>query len=135
MITAKLVSYGWVALGSALGGMSRYWLGGVVARGIGDDFPYGTLLINVLGSFVIGFFGTLTLPDGPRPASLDTRLFVMVGLCGGFTTFSSFSLQTFELLRAGESIRAGIYIAASVLLCLLGTVLGHALASGISSRA
>jgi CrcB protein len=135
MIAAKLASYGWVALGSALGGMSRYWLGGVVARGIGDDFPYGTLLINVLGSFVIGFFGTLTLPDGPRPASLDTRLFVMVGLCGGFTTFSSFSLQTFELLRAGENIRAGIYIAASVLLCLLGTVLGHALASGISSRA
>jgi len=135
MIAAKLASYGWVALGSALGGMSRYWLGGVVARGIGDDFPYGTLLINVVGSFVIGFFGTLTLPDGPRPASLDTRLFVMVGLCGGFTTFSSFSLQTFELLRAGENIRAGIYIAASVLLCLLGTVLGHALASGISSRA
>jgi len=135
MIAAKLASYGWVALGSALGGISRYWLGGVVARGIGDDFPYGTLLINVVGSFVIGFFGTLTLPDGPRPASLDTRLFVMVGLCGGFTTFSSFSLQTFELLRAGENIRAGIYIAASVLLCLLGTVLGHALASGISSRA
>ena len=135
MIATKLAAYGWVALGSALGGMSRYWLGGVVARGIGDDFPYGTLLINVVGSFVIGFFGTLTLPDGPRPASLDTRLFVMVGLCGGFTTFSSFSLQTFELLRAGESIRAGIYIAASVLLCLLGTVLGHALASGISSRA
>jgi CrcB protein len=135
MIAAKLASYGWVALGSALGGMSRYWLGGVVARGIGDDFPYGTLLINVVGSFVIGFFGTLTLPDGPRPASLDTRLFVMVGLCGGFTTFSSFSLQTFELLRAGENIRAGMYIAASVLLCLLGTVLGHALASGISSRA
>jgi CrcB protein len=135
MIAAKLASYGWVALGSALGGVSRYWLGSVVARGIGDDFPYGTLLINIVGSFVIGFFGTLTLPDGPRPASLDTRLFVMVGLCGGFTTFSSFSLQTFELLRSGESIRATGYIVASVLLCVVFTAFGHYLAGGIGSRA
>jgi fluoride exporter len=135
MIAAKLASYGWVALGSALGGVSRYWLGSVVARGIGDDFPYGTLLINIVGSFVIGFFGTLTLPDGPRPASLDTRLFVMVGLCGGFTTFSSFSLQAFELLRSGESIRAASYIVASVLLCVVFTALGHYLAGGIGSRA
>ena len=134
MIAAKLAAYGWVALGSALGGMSRYWLGGVIARGIGDDFPYGTLLINVIGSFVIGFFGTLTLPDGPRPASLDARLFVMVGLCGGFTTFSSFSLQTFELLRSGEGIRAAIYVVASVLLCVAGAAIGHALASAIAAR-
>ena len=134
MIAAKLAAYGWVALGSALGGMSRYWLGGAIARGIGDDFPYGTLLINILGSFVIGFFGTLTLPDGPRPASLDARLFVMVGLCGGFTTFSSFSLQTFELLRSGEGIRAAIYVAASVLLCVAGAAIGHALASAIAAR-
>jgi fluoride exporter len=134
MIAAKLAAYGWVALGSALGGMSRYWLGGVIARGVGDDFPYGTLLINVVGSFVIGFFGTLTLPDGPRPASLDARLFVMVGLCGGFTTFSSFSLQTFELLRSGEGIRAAIYVAASVLLCVAGAAIGHALASAIAAR-
>lgn len=134
MTTAKLLAYVWVAFGSALGGMSRYWLGGVVARGIGDDFPYGTLLINVIGSFVIGFFGTLTLPDGPRPASLDARLFVMVGLCGGFTTFSSFSLQTFELLRAGEGVRAAVYVIASVLLCVVGTAIGHALASGIGAR-
>jgi len=134
MIAAKLAAYGWVALGSALGGMSRYWLGGVIARGIGDDFPYGTLLINVVGSFVIGFFGTLTLPDGPWPASLDARLFVMVGLCGGFTTFSSFSLQTFELLRSGEGIRAAIYVVASVLLCVAGAAIGHALASAIAAR-
>jgi CrcB protein len=134
MIATKLVSYFWVALGSALGGVARYWLGGVVARGMGDDFPYGTLLINVLGSFVIGFFGTLTLPDGPRPVSLDCRLFVMVGLCGGFTTFSAFSLQTFELLRSGESLRAATYVVASVLLCVAFTAAGHALASGIGAR-
>lgn len=134
MMATTFAAYAWVALGSALGGMSRYWLGGVIARGIGDDFPYGTLLINILGSFVIGFFGTLTLPDGPRPASLDARLFVMVGLCGGFTTFSSFSLQTVELLRSGEGIRAAIYIVASVLLCVVGTAIGHALASAIVAR-
>jgi fluoride exporter len=130
-----LIAYAWVGFGSALGGMARYGMGIAVARRLGEDFPYGTLLINVVGSFVIGFFGTLTLPDGPRPASVEARLFVMVGLCGGFTTFSSFSLQTFELLRSGEGIRAGSYIVASVLLCLLGTTLGHYLAAGIGRSA
>ncbi len=130
----QLLAFAWVALGSALGGVGRYWLGGVVARRIGDAFPYGTLLINVIGSFVIGFFGTLTLSDGPRPASVEARLFVMVGLCGGFTTFSSFSLQTLELLRAGEGVRAALYILASVLLCVLGAALGHNLAAGIAAR-
>ena len=134
MIAAKLIAYAWVAFGSALGGVARYWLGGVVARSVGESFPYGTLLINIVGSFIIGFFGTLTLPDGPRPASLDARLFVMVGLCGGFTTFSSFSLQTFDLLRSGESMRAASYIVASVLLCVIGTAIGHALASSMIGR-
>ena len=134
MMAAKLIAYGWVAFGSALGGMSRYWLGGVVARSVGEAFPYGTLLINVIGSFVIGFVGTLTLPDGPRPASLEFRLFVMVGLCGGFTTFSSFSLQTFELMRSGEGVRATVYVVASVLLCVVGTAMGHALATAIGAR-
>ena len=100
----------------------------------GDAFPWGTLMINIIGSFVIGYFGTLTLLDGPRPAGTLVRLFVMVGLCGGFTTFSSFSLQTVELLHAGEELRALAYIVASVGLCLLGTVLGHYLA-GLGARA
>ena len=114
----------WVATGGALGSVARYWMGIIVARMAGDAFPWGTLLINIIGSFVIGYFGMLTLPDGPRPVSPDIRLFVLVGLCGGFTTFSSFSLQTVELLRDGEIGRALAYIAASVLLCLLATVLG-----------
>jgi fluoride exporter len=122
--------YLWVALGSALGGVARYWMSLVAARLVGETFPWGTLVINILGSFVIGYFGTLTMPDGPRPASIEARLFVMVGICGGFTTFSSFSLQTLELLRGGESLRAFAYIAASVLLCLAGTALGHYLAIG-----
>ena len=123
----------WVALGSVLGGTARFWLSGFVARRVGETFPWGTLLINVLGSFVIGWFGTLTLPNGPRPAS-EMRLFVMVGICGGFTTFSAFSLQTFDLLRDGENLRALAYIVASVLLCVTATVFGHYLAAGMTVR-
>lgn len=118
-----------VALGSALGGMARYGVGMVVARAVGQSFPWGTLLINVVGSFVIGLFGAMTLADGPMPASATVRAFVMVGICGGFTTFSSFSLQTVDLLQAGEAMAAAAYIAASVALCLAGTFLGYWLAS------
>src|ERR1700722_7094214 len=89
----------WVAIGGALGSVARYWMAVAVARLAGEWFPWGTLLINIIGSFMISYFGTMTLPDGARPASMELRLFVMVGLCGGFTTFSSFSMQTIELLR------------------------------------
>jgi fluoride exporter len=95
---ADMGMYFWVAVGSALGGVARYWLSGVAARIGGETFPWGTLLINVLGSFVIGFFGTLTGPDGRLFVSPTGRQFVMVGICGGFTTFSSFSLQTLNPL-------------------------------------
>jgi CrcB protein len=114
----------WVAVGGALGSVARYWIRMLVAYLAGEAFPWGTLLINVVGSFVIAYFGTMTLPDGVRPASIELRLFVMVGFCGGFTTFSSFSMQTIELLRGGEAGRALAYIVASVVLCLLGTALG-----------
>jgi len=118
----------WVAVGSALGGVARYWVGIAVARFAGETFPYGTLLINVLGSFVIAYFGTMTLPDGPQPGGPLLRLFVMVGICGGFTTFSSFSFQTVALLRDGETISAALYIVGSVVLCLVATMIGHVLA-------
>ena len=118
----------WVAAGSAIGGVSRYWLGLAVARLAGETFPWGTLLINIIGSFVIGYFGTLTASTGLRPTGIEARLFVMVGLCGGFTTFSSFSLQTVDLMRGGENARALAYIASSVVLCLAGTVIGQYLA-------
>jgi CrcB protein len=120
-----------VALGSALGGVARYGLGLAVVRAVGAGFPWGTLLINVLGSFVIGLYGALTLADGPMPATADMRAFVMVGICGGFTTFSSFSLQTVDLLQAGETAAAAFYIVASVALCVAGTFLGYWLASRI----
>jgi|SRR5271166_1597330 len=84
----------WVMLGSALGGAACYWLSGLAARHIGESFPVGTLIVNVVGSFVIGFFASLTGPDGRVFVGTDARQFVMTGVCGGFTTFSSFSLQT-----------------------------------------
>ena len=130
----QLAAYACVALGSALGGVARYWMGLAVTHRLGDGFPWGTLFINILGSFVIAFFGTLTIADGPRPASVEARLFVMVGLCGGFTTFSSFSLQTFDLVQAGEAGRGIAYIAASVALCIIGTALGYYAAAAINAR-
>jgi len=100
------MTYIWIAAGSALGGAFRYWCSGVAARLIGETFPWGTLLINILGSFVIGVFFTLTGPDGRLLVSPNIRQFVMVGLCGGYTTFSSFSLQTLNLIRDGEILTA-----------------------------
>ncbi len=94
----------------------------------GPYFPWGTLLINVLRSFVIGWFGTWTGANGS--IAVPGRVFVMVGICGSFTTFSAFSLQSLELLYAGEALRAGYYIPGSVALCLLavwgGVALGRA---------
>ena len=121
-------TYLWVAAGSALGGMARYWCSGFVAERAGEAFPWGTLIINVLGSFVIGLFGGLTGPDGRFLVSPDVRIFVMVGLCGGYTTFSSFSLQTLTLMQDGEWARAGANVVLSVVLCLLAVWLGVAVA-------
>lgn len=118
-----------VAAGSAIGGVSRYGVGLLAARLWGQGFPVGTLLINVVGSFIIGLYGTLTLANGAMPASSDMRAFVMIGFCGGFTTFSSFSLQTLELFRAGETFEAGLYILLSNALCLAGVFLGYWLAT------
>jgi CrcB protein len=126
------MAYFWIAVGSALGGMFRYWCSGVAARLIGETFPWGTLIVNVVGSFVIGFFFTLTGPDGRVLVSSTARQFVMVGLCGGYTTFSSFSLQTLTLLQDGELVNAGANIAASVLLCMLAVWVGHVAAAQLN---
>ena len=123
-----------VALGGAIGTVSRYGLA-TLATPISQSLPWGTILINILGSFVIGFFGTLTLSHGRYPVPETTRLFVMVGFCGGFTTFSSFSLQTLDLLRAGAIGRAGINIAVSVILCLCAVAIGHIAAAQFNGGA
>jgi fluoride exporter len=125
--------YLWIAIGSALGGMSRYWCSGVAARLFGETFPWGTLIINIVGSFVIGFFAALTAPDGRVLVSSTTRQFVMVGICGGYTTFSSFSLQTLNLVNNGEWLHAGGNVAFSVTLSLVAVWAGHALAVGLNA--
>ena len=117
-----------VGAGGAIGSISRYYLAFAVARITGPGFPFGTVLINILGSFIIGWFAELTATYGRLPASDTTRAFVMAGLCGGFTTFSAFSLQSIELLRAGQIGRASVNVVGSVLLCLLATALGMRLA-------
>ena len=124
--------YFWVMLGSALGGGARYWCSGIAAHHFGYAFPAGTILVNVVGSFVIGFFATLTEPDGRFLVSTEARLFVMVGLCGGYTTFSSFSLQTLTLIREGQAGLAGANIGLSFALCMLAVWLGHVAALWIN---
>src|SRR5258708_40101748 len=94
-----MTAYLFIAIGSALGGVARYWCSGIAARLIGETFPWGTLSVNVLGSFIIGFFATFTGPDGRIYVSSTARQFWMVGFCGGSTTLSSFSLRTLQLLN------------------------------------
>jgi CrcB protein len=125
------MSYLWVAIGSALGGMARYWCSGFVARLVGEVFPWGTLIVNVSGSFVIGAFAALSATEGPFIIKPDLRIFVMVGICGGYTTFSSFSLQTFALMRDGEWFWASANCVFSVVLCLVAVWLGNAAVSAL----
>lgn len=127
------MAYLWIAVGSALGGMGRFFCSGLVARLIGETFPWGTFTVNVVGSFVIGFVATLTGPDGRLLVGTPARQFVMVGVCGGFTTFSSFSLQTLELMRDGQWLSAGGNVVGSVLLCLIAVWAGAVLAATINT--
>ena len=128
-----MLTYLWIAAGSALGGMARYACSSLVAGWFGQAFPWGTLIINVLGSFVIGFFAALTGPDGRVLAPGDVRQFVMVGVCGGYTTFSSFSLQTLTLAQDGAFVRAGLNVGASVVLCLIAVWIGWAAAASLNA--
>ena len=127
MTRADIIVPLWVAGGAALGGLLRYWCSGVIAHLIGETFPAGTLFVNVVGSFLIGLIAELTGPEGRMLMSSAQRQFVMVGIFGGFTTFSSFSLQTLTLLQDGEWFYAGANIVLSVLLCLVGVWGGYAL--------
>ena len=124
--------YFWIAVGSALGGIARFALTGFLARAIWETFPWHTIIVNVTGSFAIGFFNTLTGPDGRLLVAPDARQFVMVGICGGYTTFSSFSLQTLNLVRDGDMIGAGANIVASVIACLLAVWLGSVGAAALN---
>ena len=113
--------------------MARFGCSSAIAAWWGETFPFGTLAVNVLGSLVIGFFAGLTGPDGRLLVSGDVRQFVMVGICGGFTTFSSFSLQTLTLAQDGEYVRAGMNVAVSVVLCLVSVWLGAVAAQALNA--
>lgn len=121
----------WVAIGAAVGGVARYGLSGLIARSFGETFPWGTLVTNVAGSFLIGLIAVVTGPDGRLLVGTTARQFMMVGVLGGFTTFSSFSLQTLTLIQDGEWLYAAGNVLSSVLFCLaavwLGAVAGNAI--------
>ncbi|WP_184253875.1 fluoride efflux transporter CrcB [Rhodopseudomonas rhenobacensis] len=115
-----------VALGSVLGGMARFWLSGVVARRIGETFPWGTLTVNVSGAFAIGVFGALAATGHGVFATPGPWLFAVTGFLGCYTTVSSFALQTLALARDGESLRAISNVMFSLVFCLMAVALGFA---------
>jgi fluoride exporter len=127
-----MLTYVWVAIGGAIGTLGRYWLAGLISRAFGESFPWGTFVINVTGSFIIGFFATLTGPDGRIFAPTDVRQFVMIGICGGYTTFSSFSLQTLNLINDNQWFYAGANVVLSVVACLVAVWAGHLLAVSVN---
>ena len=128
-----MTQYIWIALGSGLGGVVRFALSGLIAHRYGETFPWGTLFVNLTGSFIIGFFATLTDPDGRLFVSGTVRQFVMTGILGGYTTYSSFSLQTLALARDGEWFRAGANATGTFVLCFLAVWLGHLCAASINN--
>ena len=125
--------YLWIGVGSALGGMTRYGLGSMIARRFGEEFPWATLTINIAGSFLIGLFAALAFSEGSTIGGATARHFVMTGILGGFTTYSAFSLQTLVLLRNGEWGRAGAYALGTFVLCFVAVALGHLSALGLNA--
>jgi CrcB protein len=129
-----MLNYLWVAFGGALGSVGRYWLSGVAARHVGETFPWGTIIVNVSGSLVIGLFAALTGPEGRLLVPEWFRHpFFMLGICGGYTTFSSFSLQTLTLASNGQWLHAGANVLISVAFCLLAVWIGHMLGVALNA--
>jgi CrcB protein len=114
--------------------VARFWFSGIVARHFGESFPWNTLLVNVTGSFAIGLFASLTGPEGRWMVNTTGRQFFMIGICGGYTTFSSFSLQTLDLMRENQWLYAGANVLFSVLTCLVAVWLGHLLAQTLNTH-
>jgi len=116
-----------VFVGGGLGALCRWWVSGWVAARVGETFPWGTMVVNVTGSLFVGFLAGLVSPDGRWWAPPEVRAFLILGFCGGYTTFSSFSLQTLTLLQDGQWWGAAGNVVLSVGLCLVGVWIGHAL--------
>jgi CrcB protein len=130
-----MLAYLWVAIGGALGSVGRFWLSGLIAARFGESFPLGTLVVNVTGSFLIGVIAALAIPEGrlDSPSRAFATQFLMYGICGGYTTFSSFSLNTLSLLRERQWFYAGGNVILSVVLCLLAVWLGYLLGATFNS--
>jgi fluoride exporter len=127
-----MMTYLWIAIGGALGSVARFWLSGAIGQRVGETFPWGTMVVNITGSFLIGLFATMTGSDGKWLVPVNFRLFFIYGVCGGYTTFSSFSIQTLTLARDGEWLWAGANVLLSVVLCLIGVWIGHLLGVWVS---
>jgi len=123
------VNYLWISLGAIVGASARYFLSGFVARHISTAFPYGTLLINITGSLVLGFF----LIYSTERVLLDPRwrLLVAIGFCGSYTTFSSYAFESFGLMEQSQWLMMGANILLSNVLCLTAVLAGAALARGL----
>jgi CrcB protein len=134
-LAAPRLFYLWIAIGSGLGGAGRFAVSQWLASDHPTGFPFATLLVNVAGSFIIGFFAGLSGPDGRLLVSPGGRQFVMAGLCGGFTTFSAFSLETLGLIQQHAWIAALLNIVVSLVACLVFVWGGHVAANGLNSRA
>lgn len=124
-----LYAYLWVMLGSALGGGARLYVSTLVARGAGTSFPWGTLAVNVAGCLLVGALGALFEPASPLHVRQDLRVFLVVGVLGGFTTFSAFSLEALLLVQRGQASAAIGYVALSLAGCLLAAWLSYAVVS------
>jgi fluoride exporter len=126
-----MLEYILVMVGGALGTGARFWVSGFVAERGGELFPLGTLVVNITGSFAVGFLAAFMDPEGFFFISPRLRQFFMIGVCGGYTTFSSFSLQTLDLVRDGDWFKAGLNTLLSFVCCLAAVWLGRILALAI----
>jgi CrcB protein len=129
-----MMTYLWVGLGGAIGSIARFWLDGIISGRFGKTFPLGILTINVTGSFLIGLLFTLIGPESRLLVRPTVYSFFTIGICGGYTTFSSFSLGTLTLAREGQWLQAGVYVVLSVIFCLLAVWLGYLLGAGLNPK-
>ncbi|MGC1482062.1 MAG: fluoride efflux transporter CrcB [Chthoniobacterales bacterium] len=128
-------AYFWVALGGALGSVVRFGISEWMVQRVGAGFPWGTFLVNAVGSLLIGILAALAVSEGGRFFSQPTaRAFLMTGICGGFTTFSTFSLQTLALVQDGQWLGAAANVIGSVTVCLIAVAAGFAVGGNLVAR-
>jgi CrcB protein len=130
-----LLQYLVIGLGGALGSMLRFGVGSLIDSNVqksGYIFPWGTVIVNITGCFIIGFVFTISTAEGRLMLSPLTRNFITIGILGGYTTFSSFSWQTLSLAQSGQFLAAAANVVLSVVLCLAGVWLGATLAGSIN---